>query len=55
MLGILSPETDPFIISIDENGSRTEKYTNPEEAKRELEAEDHIEYVYKGVQLQNGV
>lgn len=54
-VGIVPPETDPFIIGVTSHGKRTKEYTNPEEAKRELEGNDEIEYIYKGVRLSSEI
>lgn len=54
-LGVVPPETDPFIVGVHEDGTRTEEYTNSEEAKDALEGEEQIDYIYKGVQLQDEV
>lgn len=54
-LGIVPPGSRPFVIGVDETGVRTEEYTDPVEAKRELEDDPEIEYIYKGVRLQEEV
>lgn len=55
MLGIIPPETEPFIIGVEEDGTRSKKYTNLAEAKENLEGKEHIAHIYKGVRLQEEV
>lgn len=52
-LGIIPPGTDPFIIGVREDGTRTERYTDPDEAAQKMEAAPGVEYIYKGIQLQD--
>jgi hypothetical protein len=52
MLGVVPPESEPFFIGVEEDGTRSQKYTEPEEAKRDLEENEDIVHLYKGIELQ---
>lgn len=53
-IGVVPPETEPFIVGVHEDGERTEKYTKPGEAKEALKKEEPA-YIYKGVRLEEEV
>jgi len=54
-LGVVTPGTEPFILGVGSDGTRTKRYTDSKEAKNVLENNDEIEYIYKAVQLQEDV
>ncbi|WP_318569898.1 hypothetical protein [Salinigranum marinum] len=54
-LGVVTPETEPFIIGVDEDGTRTEEFTDPKEAKNHLEGHEEVTKIYKGVELQTEI
>lgn len=55
MIGVVPPQTDPFIVGVHEDGTRTEEYTDPEKAEEALKGKEEIDHIYKGVQLQDEV
>jgi len=52
VLGVVPPGSEPFFIGVEEDGTRSQKYTDPEEAKKNLEDNEAIDYLYKAIELQ---
>lgn len=52
VLGVVPPGSEPFFIGVEEDGTRSQKYTEPEEAKKNLEDNEEIVYLYKAIELQ---
>ncbi len=55
ILGVVPPETEPFIIGVEEDGTRSKRYTDPVKAKKQLENDEEISYIYKGIQLEESI
>lgn len=54
-LGVVPAGTEPFIIGVESDGTRTQRFTDPDVAERELSENENVEYIYKAVQLQEDV
>ncbi|MFY4814594.1 hypothetical protein ACOJIV_18135 [Haloarcula sp. AONF1] len=54
-LGVVIPETEPFILGVRSDGTRTKRYADREEAQNVLENNDEVEYIYKVLQLQENI
>lgn len=54
-LGVVPAGTEPFIIGVESDGTRTQRFTDPDKATQELDDNPNVEYIYKAVQLQENI